>query len=61
MPNPRNKHSKARTRTRRAHDFETIPALALCNNCGAPHLYHRVCTQCGQYRGKQVFEKEIAG
>jgi large subunit ribosomal protein L32 len=61
MPNPKHKHSKARTRTRRAHDKAEMPAVVNCANCGAPHLYHRVCKECGQYRGKVVFEKEIAG
>lgn len=60
MPNPKRRHSKARTRTRRAHDHATAPAFALCTNCGAPHLMHRVCTECGTYRGKKVFEVENA-
>jgi large subunit ribosomal protein L32 len=59
MPNPKRRHSKERTRTRRAHHHAKTPALALCANCGAPHLYHRVCTQCGTYRGKQVYEVEV--
>jgi large subunit ribosomal protein L32 len=59
MPNPKRRHSKERTRTRRAHHHASVPTLALCSNCGAPHLYHRVCPQCGTYRGKQVYEVEV--
>lgn len=60
MPNPKHKHSKARTRTRRAHDKAIMPSLMLCSNCGSPVLFHRVCGKCGHYRGKQVFEKNAA-
>jgi len=60
MPNPKNKHSKARTRTRRAHDKAVMPTVVNCPNCGAPHLYHRVCAECGSYRGKTVYIKENA-
>jgi len=60
MPNPKNKHSKARTRTRRAHDKAEIPTVVNCPTCGAPHLYHRVCPECGSYRGKTVYIKENA-
>jgi large subunit ribosomal protein L32 len=61
MPNPKRRHSKQRTRTRRAHDHLQEPAYALCQNCGEPHLLHRVCTNCGTYRGKKVFDVETAG
>jgi large subunit ribosomal protein L32 len=61
MPNPKHKHSKQRTRTRRAHDRAEMPTVVNCPNCGAPHLYHRVCPECGTYRGKQAIQKEIAG
>ncbi|MDZ4838496.1 MAG: 50S ribosomal protein L32 [Bacteroidota bacterium] len=57
MPNPKHKHSKSRTRTRRAHDKAIMPSLMLCTNCGSPVLYHRMCTNCGHYRGKMLIEK----
>mgnify|MGYP003339775421 CR=1 FL=1 len=60
MPNPKQKHSKTRTRTRRAHDHAVMPNVVICSNCGAPHLYHHICTECGSYRGKKVYETEQA-
>lgn len=56
MPNPKHKFSKTRTAKRRTHDNAIMPTIAICKTCGAPHLYHRVCTECGSYRGKTVFE-----
>lgn len=33
MPNPKRRHSKRRTSTRRAHDHLKAPAFAECPNC----------------------------
>jgi large subunit ribosomal protein L32 len=40
MPNPRNKHSKQRTRTRRAHHRAAMPTIAKCQVTGENHVYH---------------------
>ena len=56
MPLPKKKLSKAKTRTRRAHDALTAPNLSPCPKCGEPKLSHRVCGSCGHYRGRQVFQ-----
>ncbi|MDD2964245.1 MAG: 50S ribosomal protein L32 [Bacteroidales bacterium] len=56
MPNPKRKWSKTRTAKRRTHYKATAPTIASCSNCGSPVLYHRVCPECGYYRGKQVME-----
>jgi large subunit ribosomal protein L32 len=58
MPNPKRRHSKARTGKRRAHDHLTTPGLATCPNCQEPKLSHRVCPRCGYYKGKPVVEVE---
>ena len=58
MPNPKRRHSKMRTATRRAHDFLKAPGLSLCPNCHEPKQPHRVCAKCGHYKGKQVVEVE---
>jgi len=58
MPNPKRRHSKERTSTRRAHDFLTAPSLAECPKCGEPKLPHRVCPKCGNYKGREVIEVE---
>jgi large subunit ribosomal protein L32 len=54
MPNPKRRHSPSRKGKRRAHDFLTLPAFALCSNCGNPKLPHRACPECGFYKGRQV-------
>jgi large subunit ribosomal protein L32 len=58
MPNPKRRHSKARTARRRAHDHLKAPGLSLCPNCHEPKLPHRVCPHCGFYKGKAVMEVE---
>ena len=56
MPNPKRRHSNARTQNRRAHDALRKPAFAECPNCHEPKLPHRVCAKCGQYKGREVIE-----
>jgi large subunit ribosomal protein L32 len=60
MPNPKRRHSKTRTDKRRTHYKASAPTLSNCSNCGAPVLYHRVCGECGYYKGKQAIEKATA-
>jgi large subunit ribosomal protein L32 len=31
-----------------------------CPNCSTPVQYHRVCEECGTYRGKQAIEKQAS-
>ena len=52
MAHPKHKLSKQRRDKRRTHDKLTLPALSTCSNCGATVLYHRVCPECGYYRGR---------
>ncbi len=54
MPNPKRRHSKRRTSTRRAHDFLVKPALAKCAHCHEMKQPHQVCPHCGYYKGKAV-------
>lgn len=60
MANPKRKHSKSRTRKRRAQYYNSLkePQLMSCPNCGAPKEMHRACPSCGHYRGRQVIEPE---
>jgi large subunit ribosomal protein L32 len=58
MPNPKRRHSKARTSKRRAHDHLRTPDTTTCPNCGARKLPHRVCLECGTYRGREIVEVE---
>lgn len=59
MAHPKRRHSNTRTNTRRAHDFLSLKSLSACSNCGARILPHRVCPECGYYRGKQVLTIKV--
>ncbi len=63
MANPKRKHSKARSRSRRAHYYSRLkePTLMECPNCGDTKMMHRACPSCGHYRGRQVVEREEIG
>ena len=56
MPHPKRKHSKQRRDLRRSHDGLTAPTVTTCSNCGAPVQSHRVCPECGYYKGKPAIE-----
>ncbi|MDX1530226.1 MAG: 50S ribosomal protein L32 [Rhodothermales bacterium] len=61
MANPKRRHSKARTRKRRANfRITSTPELHECPNCSNPKMYHRACPSCGHYRGRAVVEREYA-
>ena len=60
MAHPKRKTSKTRRDKRRTHYKLTASTTAECSNCGSPVLYHRVCSECGYYRGKLAIEKEVA-
>ncbi len=60
MAHPKRKHSKQRRDKRRTHDKATPPTVAACSNCGSTVRYHRVCPECGYYRGKLAVEKKAA-
>lgn len=66
MAVPQRKKSKAKRNSRRAqHDKTTLPSVNICMNCGADHLSHRACPECGWYRGRvavqvqDAYEEEI--
>jgi large subunit ribosomal protein L32 len=58
MAHPKHKISKTRRDKRRTHYKAVAPTVALCSNCGSPVLYHRVCGECGYYKGKLAVEKK---
>ncbi|SDB87541.1 50S ribosomal protein L32 [Williamwhitmania taraxaci] len=59
MAHPKHKISKQRRNKRRTHYKAVAPTLATCSNCGSPVLYHRVCPDCGFYRGRLAIEKKV--
>ena len=60
MPNPKRRHSKARTSTRRAHDSFTRTTVSECPNCKEKKLPHHACPKCGMYKGREVLEVKEA-
>ena len=60
MPNPKRRHSKARSSKRRAHDFLTASGVSECPNCHERKLPHQVCLKCGMYNGRQYLEVKQA-
>ena len=60
MPHPKRKISNQRRDKRRTHYKAIAPTITVCSNCNATVLYHRVCPECGYYRGKQAIIKATA-
>ena len=54
MAHPKRKISKQRRDKRRTHYKASTSTMYSCPNCATPVLYHRVCEECGHYRGKQA-------
>ncbi len=55
---PKRRHSKARQAKRRANWKLNMPGNVNCPQCHEPKLPHRVCPECGYYKGKQVLNVE---
>ncbi len=58
MAVPFRRVSKTRKRMRRTHYKIDGSQTTKCSNCGAIIRPHRVCTECGFYKGKLVLEKK---
>lgn len=54
MAHPADKLSRSRRGKRRSHDHLTPPAVSTCPQCNAITRPHRVCKECGTYRGKEI-------
>ncbi|WP_338971364.1 50S ribosomal protein L32 [Spiroplasma endosymbiont of Panorpa germanica] len=54
MAVPFRKTSKAAKNKRRSHLSLVSNAIISCQNCGAMIRPHRVCRECGNYKGKEV-------
>lgn len=53
-PLPKKKHSRSRTRKKRAHQGLTRISLIKCPACPERTLPHRACSHCGHYRGRYI-------
>lgn len=61
MAVPKRKHSKARTNKRRANWRRiAVVEASICPSCREPKMSHRVCLNCGTYKGRQVIQVEEA-
>ena len=60
MAVPFRKVSKTRGRKRRTHYVISANDTVKCPKCGADVRPHRVCPECGSYKGKEVIKKEEA-
>jgi len=55
MAVPKAKTSKARKNKRRSNVWKlATPGFARCPQCGELKMPHRVCKNCGFYKGKEV-------
>ncbi|MHB1569746.1 MAG: 50S ribosomal protein L32 [Solirubrobacteraceae bacterium] len=54
MAVPKQKQSHARTTHRRSQHKVAQPAYNECPTCHSPRIPHRVCPNCGSYRGREV-------
>lgn len=55
MAVPKRKTSKARRDKRRSNVWKLdAPTLVKCPNCGELIRPHRLCPDCGYYKGRQV-------
>lgn len=57
MAVPKRRTSKTAKRQRRTHFKLEVPGMVACDNCGEMKLAHRVCKNCGEYKGKQVISE----
>lgn len=58
MAVPKRKMSKARRDKRRANWKLTVPGLVECPQCHNLKMPHRVCPECGFYKGEAVVTAE---
>ena len=57
MAVPFRKISKTRKNMRRTHYKVTANGLVKCPQCNELKLSHKVCPECGFYKGREVIEK----
>jgi len=58
MAVPKDRTSPSKRDKRRSHDALALPARSNCPRCGEPKAPHRVCANCGTYRGREVIRTE---
>ncbi len=56
MPTPKRRHTSGMRDLRRSQVKAQRVKLAVCPKCNSPILPHIVCSNCGYYKGKEVFD-----
>lgn len=54
MAVPKRRTSKTRKNKRRANWKLALPGFSVCPRCHEVKLAHRICPNCGYYKGKEV-------
>ncbi len=59
MAVPKQRTGRIRTHRRRSvHDRIDAPSRSTCPQCGEVKLPHRVCSNCGYYKNREVLDVE---
>ena len=58
MALPKRKVSKSRKKKRKGQQYLKPITYTICPNCQEAVLPHRVCMNCGYYKGRQVIPIE---
>jgi large subunit ribosomal protein L32 len=63
LATPKSRTSHKRTSQRKSHWLGSLsaPGTTLCPQCGEVAQSHRVCPECGYYRGRQIIVKKTKG
>lgn len=64
MSVPKQRHSQGRTNRKRAQYKQVPKTLVECKNCGKSKTAHRICSNCGTYKGRgavDTMKKKSAG
>ena len=62
MAEPKRRVSKTRRDKRRSNVWKLeAPGFSKCTQCGELKLAHRVCPNCGFYKGKEIVKVEKEG
>jgi len=57
---PKRKTSKGRRDKRRANHMKVKGvSLSVCPQCKQPKYPHRVCVNCGFYKGREIIKQEL--
>ena len=54
MALPKRRQSKARGRKRRTHYKANSVTTSTCSQCNQAKIPHRICPNCGYYKGRAV-------